>query len=605
MVKQRRKTMQNCFCKFPLYEVTKDLVDVAMGRKEAELVIKNAKLVNVCTHEIIDNTMVAVTKGRIALVGDATKCIGQTTKVIDACGKYLAPAFMDGHMHVESSMLTVGEYARAVIPHGTSGIFFDPHEICNVLGLKGVRYMIEDSKRTPLKAMLCVPSCVPAVPGFEDTGSKIDAEDVKEAMTWKETVGLGEMMNFVGVQMNADGPHAIIGETIKADKCPTGHYTLPETGNGLNAYIAAGMRCDHESVREIDALTKMRLGMYAQLREGSAWHDLIEVSKAITKHEVDSRYAQLCTDDSHPHTLVGPGHLDRVVKIAQEYGIDFITAIQMVTINVATCFQLEHEMGSITPNKCADMVLIDNPKTCHITDVFINGEHVAHQGKLIIEFKPYNYPSDVYNTVHLDKVTKKDFVIPSDKEKVKVRAISVEGGKTITTEDIKELKVSDGNIIADPNQDCLKAFVFERHHRTGKVGKGFLTGFGIKEGALAQTVAHDAHNLLVVGTNDEDMAVAANALIECGGGLVVVKKGKVIAIAELPVAGLMSEESAQIMSDKIANIEEAWKDVGCKLPSPFMTMGIASLACIPNLRLTNRGIVDCVNFKFLDLIVED
>ncbi len=596
--------MINYFCKYPLYEVTKDLVDVAMGRKEAELVIKNAKLVNVCTHEILDNTMVAIAKGRIALVGDASHCIGKTTRVIDANGKYLAPSFMDGHMHVESSMLTVGEYARAVIPHGTSGIFFDPHEICNVLGLKGVRYMLDDSKRTPLKAMLCVPSCVPAVPGFEDTGAEITSKDVKEVMSWKEAVGLGEMMNFVGIQNNENGPHAIVAETLKADKCPTGHYTIPETGAGLNSYIASGMRCDHESVREIDALTKMRLGMYAQLREGSAWHDLIEVSKAITNHEVDSRYAQLCTDDSHPYTLVGPGHLDRVVKKAQEYGIDFITAIQMVTINVATCFQLEHEMGSITPNKCADMVLIDDIKNCHITDVFIDGEHVAKDGNLIIEYGKYSYPKDAYNTVHLDKLTEKDFIIPANKDKVKVRSISVEGGKTITTEDIKELKVVNGNIEADVNQDVLKAFVFERHHRTGKVGKGFLTGFGIKEGALAQTVSHDAHNLLVVGTNEKDMAVAANALIDCGGGLVVVQNGKVIAIAELPVAGLMSEENAQVMSNKIKNIEEEWNKVGCKLPSPFMTMGIASLACIPNLRLTNRGIVDCINFKFLDLIVE-
>ena len=596
--------MINYFCKYPLYEVTKDLVDVAMGRKEAEFVIKNAKLVNVCTHEIIDNTMVAIAKGRIAYVGDASHCIGKNTKVIDANGKYLAPSFMDGHMHVESSMLTVGEYARAVIPHGTSGIFFDPHEICNVLGLKGVRYMLDDSKRTPLKAMLCVPSCVPAVPGFEDTGAEVTPQDVKEAMSWKESVGLGEMMNFVGIQNNENGPHAIVAETLKADKCPTGHYTIPETDAGLNSYIAAGMRCDHESVREIDALTKMRLGMYAQLREGSAWHDLVEVSKAITNHEVDSRFAHLCTDDSHPYTLVGPGHLDRVVKKAQEYGIDFITAIQMVTINVATCFQLEHEMGSITPNKCADMVLIDDIKNCHITDVFIDGEHVAKDGKLIIEFGNYSYPKDAYNTVHLDKLTEKDFIIPSNKENVKVRAISVEGGKTITTEDIKELKVVNGNIEADVSQDVLKAFVFERHHRTGKVGKGFLTGFGIKEGALAQTVSHDAHNLLVVGTNEKDMAVAANALIDCGGGLVVVQNGKVIAIAELPVAGLMSEENAQVMSNKIKNIEEAWNKVGCKLPSPFMTMGIASLACIPNLRLTNRGIVDCINFKFLDLIVE-
>lgn len=593
--------MINNFCKKPLWEVSKDLVDVAMGRKGADLVIKNAKLVNVCTREIQDNISVAVVEGRIALVGDATHCIKENTKIVDAEGKYLAPAFMDGHMHVESSMLTVGEYARAVVPHGTSGIFFDPHEICNVMGLKGVRYMLNDAKRTPLKAMLTVPSCVPAVPGFEDTGAKIDPEDVKEAMKWDEAVGLGEMMNFVGINASLEGPHAIVAETLKADKCPTGHYTIPETGAGLNAYIAAGNRCCHESVREIDALAKMRLGMYAQLREGSAWHDLIEVSKAITNHEVDSRYAHLVTDDSHPHTLVGPGHLDRVVRKAQEYGIDAITAIQMVTINVATCFQLEHEMGSITPNKCADMVLIDNLKTCHVTDVFIDGELVAKDGKMVKEFAPYKYPEETYHTIHLNKKTAKDFIFESNKDKVKVRAICAKGGKTITTEEIVELKVVNGNIQADSEKDVLKAVVFERHSNTGFVGKGFITGFGIKNGALAQTVAHDAHNLLVVGTNEEDMAVAVNALIECGGGLVVVQDKKIVAIAELPVAGLMSEESAQTMSDKIGNIEKAWKTIGCALPSPFMTMGIISLACIPNLRLTNRGIVDCVNFKFLDL----
>jgi len=597
--------MINYFCKKPLYEVTNVLADCAMGRRKADLVIKNAKLVNVCTKEILDNYSVAVIEGRIAIVGDCENQIGENTKVIDAIGKYLAPAFMDGHMHVESSMLTVGEYARAVIPHGTSGIFFDPHEICNVLGMQGVRYMLDDAKRTPLKAMMCAPSCVPAVPGFEDTGAKIDSDDIKKIMKWDECVGLGEMMNFVGIVNSSSAQHDIVKETLKADKCPTGHYTLPETGMGLNAYIASGMRCDHESVREIDALTKMRLGMYAQLREGSAWHDLKEVSKAITNHEVDSRFAQMITDDSHTHTLVEGGHLDRVIKKAIEYGIDFVTAVQMVTINTATCYGLQNEMGSIAPSKCADMVLIDDIKNCHVTDVFIDGEWVSHDGKLLVEFKKYKYPSEVYKTVHLNKLIKEDFIIPSNKEKVKVRAISVEGGKTITTEEIVELNVKNGNIEADTSKDILKAIVFERHHETGLKGMGFLKGFGIKSGALAQTVAHDAHNLLVVGTDEEEMVIAANKLIECGGGLVVVKNKEIVACLELPVAGLMSEENAYVMNEKIEVIEKAWKDVGCLLPSPFMTMGIVSLACIPNLRLTNRGIVDCVNFEFKDLIVEE
>ena len=591
--------MINTFAKYPLYEVTKDLADVATGKKHADLVITNAKLVNVCTHEILDNMGVAIVKGRIAYVGDPSFAIGENTKVVDAKGMFLAPAFMDGHMHVESSMISVGEYAKAVIPHGTSGIFFDPHEICNVLGMKGIRYMLDDAKRTPLKAMLTMPSCVPAVEGFEDSGSKITAEEVKEAMTWKETVGLGEMMNFVGITNSFDEVHAIVGETLKADKCPTGHYSIPETDRGLNAYIASGVRCCHESVREIDALTKMRLGMYAQLREGSAWHDLIEVSKAITNHEVDSRFANLISDDSHPRTLVDEGHLDNIVKKAIEYGIDPITAIQMVTINVATCFHLDHEMGSIAPGKCADMVLISDLNKCAINDVFIDGEHVASNGKLIVSFGEYKYPSDAYNTIHLKELTKDDFVFTYNKDKVK--AI---GGKTITNEAIEELEVKNNEIQLDPNKDILKMMVFGRHLNKNSVGRGFIKGFGIKNGALAQTVGHDAHNLSVCGTNDEDMMIAANTLIKCGGGICVVKDKKVISLVELPLAGLMNEIDVKIMKEKVGQLEKSWKEIGCELPSPFMTMSIIPLAVIPNLRLTNKGLVDVNKFQFVPFIVE-
>ena len=251
--------MINKFCKTPLYMCSTTLVDVAMGRKPADLVIKNARLINVCTREILDGMSVAVACGRIAMVGDCSHCMGENTLVIDAAGKYLAPAFMDGHIHVESSMLTVGEFSKAAIPHGTSGIFMDPHEVCNVLGLDGVKFMLEDAKRSPLKTMLTTPSCVPAVPGFEDTGSSIGPEDIAETMKWDECVGLGEMMNFPGILSSDKRTHAIVGETLKAGKTVTGHYSLPETGKGLNAYIAAGVRCCHESTRAEDALQKMRL----------------------------------------------------------------------------------------------------------------------------------------------------------------------------------------------------------------------------------------------------------------------------------------------------------------------------------------------------------
>lgn len=597
--------MINTFCKFPLWEVSQTLVNVAAGVEKAELVVKGAKLINVCTREILENVDVAVAKGRIAMVGDCKHCIGENTLVIEANGKYLAPAFMDGHIHVESSMLTVGEYAKAVVAHGTSGIFMDPHEICNVLGLNGVKYMLEDAKRTPLKTMMTTPSCVPAVPGFEDTGASIGPSEVAETMTWDSCVGLGEMMNFPGILGADKRTHDIVGATLKAGKIATGHYSLPETGNGLNAYIASGVRCCHESTREEDALTKMRLGMYAMLREGSAWHDLKEVAKAITRHEVDSRFACLISDDTHPNTLQSTGHLDHIVKRAIEEGVDPVTAIQMVTINVAQCFQLDHDLGSITPSKCADMVLIDDLNACRVSEVFIDGELVAQNGKMLKTFAPYSYPAEAKNTVHLPKLTPSAFDIPADGERANVHVMEVIPARVGTYDRHLTLPVVNNFLQADLSQDALKVAVFERHHGTGTVGRGFVKGFGIKKGALAQTVAHDAHNLLVVGTNDKDMALAANTLITSGGGMVAVVDGKILGHVPLPIAGLMSDAPLEEMSKKVENLEFAWKEMGCALPSPFMTMALIPLACLPETRLTNRGLVDCRTFEFIDLIIKD
>ena len=596
--------MVNHFCKKPLWECSARLARVATGAEKAELVIQNARLVNVCTHEIQEHISVAIAEGRIALVGDATHCIGENTTVIDAENKYLAPAFMDGHIHIESSMLTVGEYARAVIPHGTSGVFIDPHEICNVLGLDGVNYMMEDAKRTPMKTMLTTPSCVPAVGGFEDTGAKIDPEDVALTMEYDSCVGLGEMMNFPGILGGNPHTHGIVAETLKAGKIPTGHYSLPETGPGLNAYIAGGIRCCHESTRAEDALAKMRLGMYAMLREGSAWHDLQEVAKALTRHKVDSRFACLISDDTHPRTLIRNGHLDHIVRRAIEEGIDPITAIQMVTINVAQCFQLDHEMGSVAPSKCADLVLLDDLERCHVTDVFIDGAYVARDGKMLIDLEPYTYSEKALHSVHLDELRPETFQIPCGGETAKVHAIEIIPARVGTFDKIVTLPVKEGGIQADPAQDVLKVAVFERHHRTGTVGKGFTKGFGIGHGALAQTVAHDAHNLLVVGSNDEDMALAANTLIACGGGLVAVRDGKVLSVVELPIAGLMSDKPIAEMCESIEKMEETWVKMGSSLPSPFMTMALIPLACLPETRLTNRGLVDCRSFQFIDLVVE-
>lgn len=596
--------MINTFCKKPLWEVSQTLAAVAGGNAYADLVINHANLVNVCTHEIQEDIAVAISCGRIAMVGDVAHCIGPDTKVVDAAGQYLAPGFLDGHIHVESSMMGAGGYAKAVIPHGTVGIYMDPHEICNVLGLDGVKCMLEDAARTPLKAMLTTPSCVPAVPGFEDTGSFIGPEEVAETMKWKECVGLGEMMNFPGILGSSDHAHGITGETLKAGKIVTGHYSLPETGKGLNAYIASGVRCCHESTRMEDALEKMRLGMYAMFREGSAWHDLKEVAKSITEHKIDTRFATLISDDTHPHTLTSKGHLDHIVRRAVEEGIDVITAIQMVTINCAQCFQMDHDFGSVTPGKCADMVLLNNLEDLKVTKVWIDGDLVAENGKMTVEFAPYTYPEWATHSMHVgETITKDTFKIPASGDRVTVRAIEVIPAKVGSFERHVTLQAKDGYLESDPSQDVLKTVVFERHHNTGKKGFGFVKGFGINCGAMASTVAHDAHNLLVIGTNDEDMALAANTLIACGGGMVAVQNGEVLGVVPLPIAGLMNDKPLEEMSEMVEKLEGAWAKIGCTMPSPFMTMALIPLACLPELRLTNRGLVDCTTFQFVPLEV--
>lgn len=594
------------FCKHQLWECSRTLSDVAMGRRPADTVIRGARLVNVCTHEILDHTDVAIACGRIALVGDAAHCIGPETEVIEAGGQLLAPGFLDGHIHIESSMLTPVEYARAVLPHGTTGIYYDPHEICNVLGLKGVDLMAADAAKTPLKAMLTTPSCVPAVPGFEDSGAEITPADIASEMRHDYTVGLGEMMNFPGITGAAEAAHGIVGETLKAGKIVTGHYSVPETGAGLNAYIASGVRCCHESTRAADALAKMRLGMYAMLREGSAWHDLQEVSKAITENDVDSRYAVMVSDDTHPHTLLSEGHLDHIMRRAVSFGVDFVTAIQMVTLNCAQCFKMDDELGSVTPGKCADLVLIDNETDINVTRVLIDGETVAENGRLTIELPKSELPDWAMDTMHVgETITPDTFKIYTDKkDKATVRAIEIIPVRVGDYERHVQLKVENGKLKSDTAQDVLKAFVFERHNATGRHGVGFVKGFHVQCGAMASTVAHDAHNLLVIGTNDEDMALAANTLIACGGGEVIVQNGEVLGCVPLPLAGLMNPKPAEEMNALVENLGKAWKQIGCDIQSPFMTMALIPLACLPELRLTNRGLVDCTTFSFTDLEVE-
>ena len=590
-----------------LDEVTTKLVSVAMGREPASTVIQNTRLVNVNTGEIQEGIDIALAYGRIALVGDASHTIGTDTRVIDGAGLYAAPGFIDGHIHVESSMMNVREYARAVIPLGTTAIFPDPHEIANVLGTAGVQLMLDDAKATPMRVFTLMPSCVPAVEAFEDNGAFISPEDVEQFMQKEGIAGLGEMMNFPGVLNGDAGVHQEIASTLRQGKTVTGHYSMPETAQGLNAYIASGVSCCHESVRREDAIAKMRLGMYAQIREGSAWHDLEEVIKCITEKKIDTRFATIASDDTHPDTLITKGHMNYIIKRAIEEGVDPITAIQMATINVASCFKMNDDLGSISPGKRGDIVLLSSLSQVSVKKVFIEGELVAEDGKLLVEIEKASYPDFAKNTCHLKKpLSADDFIIeaPAGKEQdVLTRVIEIIEARVGTYARERVMPIKSGQVLVDITQDIIKLAVVERHKKTGTMGKAFVQGFHLKEGAVASTVAHDAHNLMIVGTNDQDMAIAGNALAECGGGMVAVKGGKILAILPLPIAGLMCEDDAVTIAAKVVKLDEAWKQLGCDLVSPFMTMALLPLAVIPELRLTNRGLIDTISYQCTELFV--
>ncbi len=591
----------------PLFEVGRELVAVAQGREPADLVVCGARLLNVSTGEIQENIDVAVKAGRIAYVGDAAHTVGPATAIVEADGMVLAPGFLDGHIHVESSMVTVREYARIVVPHGTTGVFMDPHEIANVLGMDGVRLMVDDGRDVPMNVWATMPSCVPAVPGFEDAGAEFGPAEVAEAMAWEGIAGLGELMNFPGVLMGSDHAHGEIEATLRSGKPVTGHYSMPDIDRSLNAYIASGVSSCHESTRKEDALARMRLGMYAMMREGSAWHDVKETIRSVTESRIDTRFAVLVSDDAHPDTLLSLGHLDHIVRRAIEEGVDPIRAIQMVTINTAQCFGKADEIGSIAPGKFADMVLLSDLSRVTVDRVIYNGTVVAEKGEMAVPIAPSTIPDFAKNSVRLARpVTTEDLRIaaPEGAASVTARVMEIIEAHVGTYARQIELPVADGHVPASIAKDVAKIAVFERHKATGTRGLGFVTGFGLRGGAVASTVAHDAHNLMVVGTNDADMIVAANALAEAGGGMIAVRDGKILALLPLPVAGLMSEEPASTVAASVEALDRAWKELGCQLHSPFMTMALLPLACLPELRLTNRGLVDTVAFRFTEIFVQ-
>lgn len=590
-------------------DVAPRLVAVAAGREPADLVIRGGKVVNVHTREVLEGWQVAIAEGRFAYVGpDASHCIGGDTEVIEAEGKFLIPGLCDAHMHIESGMLTPAEFAAAVIPHGTTSMFTDPHEIANVLGLEGVRLMHDEAALQPVNIFTQMPSCAPSAPGLETTGYEITPDEVAEAMTWPGIIGLGEMMNFPGVVHGDPKMLAEIAATQNANKTVGGHYASPDLGPNFHAYVAGGPADDHEGVCEDDAVARVRQGMRSMMRLGSAWYDVETQITAVTKRGLDPRSFILCTDDSHSGTLVNDGHMNRVVRHAIDCGADPLIALQMATINTATHFGLERELGSIAPGRRADVILTSDLKTLPVERVIARGQTVAENGKITVTCPHLDWPAHARDTVHLGKeLVAEDFVIaaPEGANSVTAKVIGVVENQAPTKALTADLGVTDGTVEPDEARDVAQIALVERHRGTGDVTNGFVSGFGYTgDMAMASTVAHDSHHMIVVGTSRRDMALAANRLGEVGGGITVFKDGEEIALVELPVAGLMSDEPAETVAAKAQNMVEAMKACGCTLNNAYMQHSLLALVVIPELRISDLGLVDVTKFELTPLFEE-
>jgi adenine deaminase len=588
---------------------TKALIDVAMGREIADIVIRGGKWVCVQSGEIIPEIDIAVKDERIAFVGsDASHTIGDSTRIIEAEGKYLVPGLLDGHMHVESGMTTVSGFVRAVSPRGTTGMFIDPHEIANVFGLNGVKLMVDESRNQPIHVWVQVPSCVPSAPGLENPGASIDSEDVAEALKWEGIIGLGEMMNFPGVILGDAKMLAEMAATRAASKTIGGHYASPDIGLPFHGYVAGGPQDDHEGTTLEDAVARVRQGMKSMLRYGSGWLDVEAQIKAITELGMDSRHFILCTDDSHAETLVKDGHMDRVVRHTIELGVEPVTAIQMATLNTAEHFNVSVDVGQIAPGRFADILLVSDLHEFQADLVIAKGKLIARDGDIMVDSPAFPYPDWIRSSVNIGKeLSGDDFRFNTSHDGiVSANVIGIVENQAPTKHLIMEIVAKDGEIPTDFEQDICKIAVVERHFASGSIQIGLVHGFGFdKSCAIATTVAHDSHHLIVVGTDDGHMAEAANQLQKSGGGQIVICNGEVIGAVELPIAGLMSNEPVATIAKNAATVLEGFRSCGCKINNPNMQLSLLGLVVIPELRISDKGLVDATNFQIISVINEE
>ncbi|MBA7467420.1 MAG: adenine deaminase [Dehalococcoidia bacterium] len=560
------------------------LIAVAKGDQPADLILANARVVNTFTGEVISGN-VAICDDRIAGIGD----YHEAKQTLDVSGRYLAPGFINGHVHLESSMLDAGQYAQAVVPHGTSAIVTDLHEIANVCGLEGMRYVLDRIRQLPLDLFLMAPSCVPAT-HLETSGASISPEDIRQILRWRETIGLGEVMNFPGV---IHGDATVLRKiALSQGKIIDGHAPGVR-GKDLSAYIAAGIGSDHESVTLEEAREKLEKGMFVMIREGSSEKNLEALLPLVT----DKTYKRclFVVDDRSAYDLLHDGDIDTVVRKAIHLGLEPVRAIQLATINTAEYFRLDG-LGAIAPGYFANILALDDLDNLSVNMVFHRGRLVAREGQPLFSL-PRADNHAVTGTVHIKPVNPEKLRLSAPSGELPV--IEVIPGQIVTRKRRMKVKIVDGQVIPDTERDILKLVVVERHRATGNIGLAMVTGFGLKKGALASSVAHDSHNIVTVGTSDEDIMMAIQEIERLQGGLAAVADGQVLASLGLPIAGLLSDEPLETVVVRLGKLEQAARELGAKLPSPFATLSFLALPVIPELKLTDLGLVDVTEFRLI------
>jgi len=582
------------------------LIKTALGEMKADLIIKGTDIVNTITKEVYPAD-IGISHNKIVRVGEVEDIIGKDTVVVKTKG-VVTPGFFDSHIHIESSMLTPTNFSKFSLLHGTTSIVWDPHEIVNAAGIAGLKEFLLEARNIPQRIYFLVPTCVPAAPELETTKHTINEHDIATLLSLyprSPIIGLGEMMNYPGV-LHADPTILAKIETGKDARVIDGHAPSL-TGKELNAYISAGIMSDHETTQGDEALEKLRLGMWLQIREGTGCKNLETLLKTIIDKKIDTKHCLLATDDLSASDLITKGHMDYVIRRAVESGLDPITAIQMATINPAAYLGLDKAFGSITPGKTADIVVLDDLDSITPSTVVFNGKLIVKEGQLLASAPEFVFSESIKKTIEVQNPPKpSQLLIKTRKKKPQtVRAIGVEDGTIYTTSESGTVSVKKGKLEPNLEDDILAVAVIERYTNEGNIGKGFVKGFGLQAGALASSVAHDSHNLVVVGTDAKDMSKAVNRIVEMNGGLTIAKDGKILEELPLPIGGIISDASGMTVAKAYVDLlKTAKSELNCDLKSPFFTISFIALPVIPELKITDKGLVDVTNQKIVDVFAK-